>query len=96
VLLTVGEVYSVALSWAGLRVLVFRSCHGATPENGQRSRVVVEQGQGAADGAAGQQVTGFVFLEGTRAPADKLTGISLGQPELFADAADRLRLQQAP
>jgi hypothetical protein len=55
---------------------------------------VIEQCERAADGAAGQQVAGFVLLERARAAADQLAGLLLGEAKFLADAADLVRRKQ--
>jgi hypothetical protein len=44
---------------------------------------VIEQREGAADGAAGQQVAGFILLKRSRAAADQFSGLLLGEAEFL-------------
>ena len=60
----------------------------------QRLWIMIEQGQGATNGTAGQQVAAFIFLKRSRPAADHQPGGLLRQSQLFANAPDFLRLKQ--
>ncbi len=61
----------------------------------QSGRIVIERGKGAADGAAWQQIAGFIFLESPRTTADNLPGALLSQTQLAAYPPNFLRVRQA-